>query len=136
MSKVISIDYGLKRIGVAISDSSQTIASPLTCISHNEIYNFLYDLISNQKISDIGVGYALNLDGSSTDITSKTCSFVENLKTKFSKIRIHMVDERFTSKIAKQAILKSGVSKKKRSDKSLVDMVSATLILQDYLNHK
>tara|TARA_Y100000739_G_C20565496_1_gene445120 strand:- start:483 stop:893 length:411 start_codon:yes stop_codon:yes gene_type:complete len=136
VSKVISIDYGLKRIGIAISDLTQTIASPLTCISHNDIYNFLDDLIVSQKISDIVVGYAVNLDGSSTDITSKTRSFVENLNTRFFKIRIHMIDERFTSKIAKQAILNSGVSKKKRSDKSLVDMVSATLILQDYLNHK
>ena len=134
MAKAIGIDYGKKRIGIAISDSLQIIASALTTIDTPNIFTFLKDLLEKEEIDCFVVGEPKNLDGTPTDSTVITKEFVAKLSKKYPQIPIKRIDERFTSKIAKQSILDAGIKKIKRRDKALVDKVSAAIILQSYLD--
>lgn len=136
MAKAIGIDYGTKRVGIAISDSSKIIASALCTITNKKVFTFLIDLFKKEEIDTIVVGEAKNLDGTETDSTKDIHKFIEKLRTLFPKTETHTIDERFTSKIAFQSIIDSGIKKKKRQNKSLIDEVSATIILQDYLSYK
>ncbi len=136
MAKALGIDYGKKRIGIAISDSLQIIASALTTVNTPDIFIFLDDLLKKQEIDCFVVGEPKNLDGTPTDSTAITEEFVAKLSKKYSQIFIKRIDERFTSKIAKQSILDAGIKKMKRRDKALVDKVSAAIILQSYLDAK
>ena len=136
MPKAIGIDYGTKRVGIAISDSSKIIASALCTITNKKVFTFLIDLFKKEEIDTIVVGEAKNLNGTETDSTKDIHKFIEKLRISFPKIEIHTIDERFTSKIAFQSIIDSGIKKKKRQNKSLIDEVSATIILQDYLSYK
>lgn len=136
MAKAIGIDYGTKRVGIAISDSSKIIASALCTITNKEIFIFLIDLFKKEEIDTFVVGESKNLNGEETDSTKDIHKFIEKLHTLFPKIEIHTIDERFTSKIAFQSLIDSGIKKTKRKNKSLIDEVSATIILQDYLSYK
>ena len=136
MAKALGIDYGKKRIGIAISDSLQIIASSLTTVNTPDIFIFLDDLLKKQEIDCFVVGEPKNLDGTPTDSTAITKEFVAKLSKKYPQIPIKRIDERFTSKIAKQSILDAGIKKMKRRDKALVDKVSAAIILQSYLDAK
>ena len=136
MVKALGIDYGQQRVGIAISDTSQIIASALCTIHATTIFNFLDDLIEKESVSCIVVGEPKNLDGSPTDSTKITADFVEKLTRKYPQITVKSVDERFTSKIAKQSILDAGTKKMKRKNKTLVDKVSAAIILQSFLDTK
>ncbi len=133
MSKILAIDYGSKRVGVAISDSLKIIATGLLTVSTINIYSFLEEIIQKEKISHIVIGLPKNLDDSNTDSTYEISVFINKLKQLYSNIVVDSIDERFTSSMAKKTILSSGVSKKRRRDKALVDQVSATIILQSYL---
>ena len=133
MSKILAIDYGSKRVGVAITDSLKIIATGLSTVSTLNIYSFLEEIIQKEKISHIVVGLPKNLDNSNTDSTNEISVFINKLKQLYSNIVVDSIDERFTSSMAKKTILSSGVSKKRRRDKALVDQVSATIILQSYL---
>jgi putative Holliday junction resolvase len=133
VGKALGIDYGTKRIGIAITDAMQIIASGLTSVKTNNIYNFIADIIIKEDIDFFVVGYPKNLDGSNTDCTNHVNSFIKKINKLYPYIRVHKIDERFTSKIAKNSILLSGINKRRRQDKFLVDKVSATIILQDYL---
>ena len=134
MAKALGIDYGKKRVGIAISDSLQIIASALTTIDTPNIFTFLKDLLEKEEIDCFVVGEPKNLDGTPTDSTVITKEFVAKLSKKYPQIPIKRIDERFTSKIAKQSILDAGIKKMKRRDKALVDKVSAAIILQSYLD--
>ena len=134
MAKSLGIDYGKKRVGIAISDSLQIIASALTTIDTPNIFTFLKDLLEKEEIDCFVVGEPKNLDGTPTDSTVITKEFVAKLSKKYPHISIKRIDERFTSKIAKQSILDAGIKKMKRRDKALVDKVSAAIILQSYLD--
>ena len=134
MAKAIGIDYGKKRIGIAISDYLQIISSALTTIDTPNIFTFLKDLLEKEEIDCFVVGEPKNLDGTPTDSTVITKEFVAKLSKKYPHISIKRIDERFTSKIAKQSILDAGIKKMKRRDKALVDKVSAAIILQSYLD--
>ena len=136
MAKAVGIDYGTKRIGISISDSSQIIATSLCAIENKNIFSFLKDLLEKEDVDTIVIGAAKNLDTTETDSSKQIYQFVEKLKNHFPKILIKTIDERFTSKIAFQSIIDSGIKKKKRKNKSLIDKVSATIILQDYLTYK
>ena len=136
MAKVLGIDYGEKRVGVAISDSLQIIASSLTTIETKQFFLFLIELLQKEDIDRFVVGEPKNLDGTATDSTEMTENFVEKLSIKYPNIPIKRIDERFTSKIAKQSILDAGTKKSKRRDKRLVDKVSAAIILQSHLDSK
>ena len=136
MAKALGIDYGAKRVGVAISDSLQIIASSLTTIETKQFFLFLIELLQKEDIDRFVVGEPKNLDGTATDSTEMTENFVEKLSIKYPNIPIKRIDERFTSKIAKQSILDAGIKKSKRRDKRLVDKVSAAIILQSHLDSK
>jgi len=136
MGKALGIDYGTKRTGIAISDSMQIIGSGLTTVSTHILDDFIADILKKEDIDCFVVGDSKNLDGTNTDITGHINSFLRRLRRLYPKILVHQIDERFTSKIAKQSILESGVTKKKRQEKALVDKVSATIILQTYLDSK
>ena len=136
MAKALGIDYGKKRIGIAISDSLQIIASALTTVNSPDIFIFLDDLLKKQEIDCIVVGEPKNLDGTPTDSTAITEEFAAKLSKKYSQIPIKRIDERFTSKIAKQSILDAAIKKMKSRDKALVDKVSAAIISQSYLDAK
>ncbi len=136
MSKILGVDYGTRRVGLSISDVSNVIAFPLCTVKTEEIFGFIDNIINIEKIGCIVIGSAINLDGSETDSSQSINLFVKNLKKKHNEIEIITFDERFTSKIAKSSIMNSGLSRKKRRDKSLVDKISATIILQDYLTYK
>ena len=136
MAKVLGIDYGEKRVGVAISDSLQIIASSLTTIETKQFFLFLIELLQKEDIDRFVVGEPKNLDGTATDSTEMIEKFIEKLSIKYPNIPIKRIDERFTSKIAKQIILDAGTKKSKRRDKALVDKVSAAIILQSHLDSK
>jgi len=136
VAKAVGIDYGTKRIGISISDSSQIIATSLCAIENKNIFSFLKELLEKEEVDTIVIGEAKNLDTNETDSSKQIYQFVEKLKNQFPKILIKTIDERFTSKIAFQSIIDSGIKKKKRKNKSLIDKVSATIILQDYLTYK
>ena len=136
MGKVLGIDYGTRRTGIAITDTMQIIASGLTTIATHNLYNFIADIVLKENIECFVVGDPKHLDGTSTDITAHADRFVKQLQRLYPAMLVHQIDERFTSKIAKQSILQSGINKKGRQKKGLVDKVSATIILQDYLDYK
>jgi putative Holliday junction resolvase len=133
VSKFLAIDYGKKKTGIAITDSLNIIASPLTTVETSNLNSFLKKIIDKEQIVKVIVGDPKNLDNTLTDISLEVDTFINNFKKIFQKIEVIRIDERFTSKMAKQAILFSGVNKKRRQDKTLVDQVSATIILQSYL---
>ena len=114
----------------------QIIATGHSTVPTNSLDAFIDDIVVKEKIECFVVGDPKNLDGSATDSTGHVNGFVKRLKQKFPTIPVHQIDERFTSKIAKQSILASGVKKKGRQNKALVDEVSATIILQNYLDYK
>ena len=134
MGKALGIDYGTKRTGIAITDVIQIIASGLTTVSTHKLDDFIANLVISDDIECFVVGDPKNLDGSNTDSTGHVNGFVKRLQKTYPSIPVHQIDERFTSKIAKQSILASGVKRKGRQNKALVDEVSATIILQNYLD--
>ena len=135
MGKALGIDYGTKRTGIAITDAMQIIASGLTTIPTHLLEDFILNLVQKEMIEYFVVGDPKNLDGSKTDSSGHVNGFVKRLRKTHPTIPVHQIDERFTSKIAKQSILASGVKKKGRQNKALVDEVSATIILQNYLDY-
>lgn len=136
MGKALGIDYGAKRTGIAITDATQIIASGLTTVATHTLIDFITDIVVKENIEYFVFGEAKNLDGSSTDSTGHINGFIKRLKQQYPSIPVYQIDERFTSKIAKQSILASGVRKKGRQNKALVDEVSATIILQNFLDYK
>ena len=136
MGKALGIDYGTKRTGIAITDAMQIIASGLTTVATHTLDDFISNLVQKESIECFVVGDPKNLDGTATDSTGHVNGFVKRIQQTYPAIPIHKIDERFTSKIAKQSILLSGAKKKVRQNKSLVDQVSATIILQNYLDYK
>ena len=134
MPKIVALDYGSKRVGVAISDPENKIAFALTTISTELVLKYIIDLVTAEKTSIVVIGFPVNLDGSLNDISHEINVFINKLSQKIPEIIIKKYDERFTSVIAKNTILNSGIGKQKRQNKSLVDKVSATIILQSYLD--
>jgi len=135
MARILGIDYGGKRTGIAATDSLQIIATALTTVDTKELIPFLTEYTSKEKVEKMVVGLPVHKDGNYTYLKKDIDVFISN----FSKIRPEIVidfyDESFTSAEAKAIIFQSGVKKKKRQDKSLVDKISAVLILQKYLQH-
>ena len=135
MSKYLGVDFGLKRIGLSITDHEKIFAFPLTTIEFNGAFDFLKNLFLKEEVSKVVIGYPKRLSGVDSDIESSIKIFIKKFKKQFPAIEIERFDERFTSKLASKAIVSSGLGKKKRSDKSLIDKVSAAIILQDYLTY-
>ena len=135
MSKYLGVDFGLKRIGLSITDQEKIFAFPLTTIEFNGAFDFLKNLFLKEEVSKVVIGYPKRLSGVDSDIERSIKIFIKKFKKQFPAIEIERFDERFTSKLASKAIVSSGLGKKKRSDKSLIDKVSAAIILQDYLTY-
>ena len=135
MSKAVGIDYGAKRTGVAITDSLKIIASGLTTIETKKLLFFISELTKKEDIDFFVIGYPVNLQNKKNDIIKDIDIIIDKLKTKYPSVPIHKIDERYTSKIAKNTLINSGIKKKKRRNKKMVDQISATIILQDYLNY-
>lgn len=133
MSKIVALDFGTKRVGVAMTDDLNIIASALDTVSNNNILTFLKNLTSKNKIDTIVIGKPLQKNNQPSDVESEILKFIKILKNNFPLIKLDRYDERFTSVIAKKVILESGINKTKRRNKSLVDKISATIILQSYL---
>lgn len=136
MSKIIGIDYGIKRIGIAISDSLQMISSRLATVKTPEVFEFLKELIQKEDITCFVVGNPRNLDGKLNKIEPFVQDFINDLKKQFPDINVCQIDERYTSKIARRYICAAGLNKTRRREKKLVDQLSAAIILQDYLDQQ
>ena len=135
MSKIVALDFGIKRIGVAMTDDLNIIASGLDTVSNENILSFLKNLTIKNKIDTIVIGKPLQKNNQPSDIEVEILKFINILKNNFPLIKLDRYDERFTSIIAKKVILESGINKTKRRNKSLVDKISATIILQSYLEN-
>jgi len=137
MGRILAIDYGAKRTGLAVTDPLKIIATSLDTVPSEKVFDYLETYLQTEQVERFVVGRPTNLDGSPTDASTLVENFMLQLRARFKEIPISQIDERFTSKMASQAILQSGVNKKKRRDKGLVDRVSAVIILQSYLQtHK
>ena len=134
MARVIAIDYGSKRVGVAVTDELQIIASGLTTVHSTEIIPFLEDYFTTHEVECIVVGEAKDLQNNPSESAKVIEPFVKHLSRKFKDKKIARIDERFTSKMAFQTMIDSGLKKKDRQNKALVDEISATIILQSYLS--
>ncbi len=133
MGRVLAIDYGQKRVGLAVTDELRMIAGALATVHSKDVITFLKDYTSREKVDCFVVGYPLTLQNQLSESARFTEPFVRLLQKTFPAIPVERVDERFTSKMASAAILQSGAKKKDRQDKGLVDKVSAVIILQSYL---
>ena len=136
MGRLIGIDYGTKRVGIAITDPLQIIASPYKTFTPEEVMVFLADYAEKEEIEGFVVGMPQDLKGRDTHSTRFVKDFVEKLKQKFPQKAIHLQDERFTSSIAADTLVRGGMKKKERQIKGNVDKVSAAIILQSYLESK
>jgi putative Holliday junction resolvase len=135
MGRILAIDYGLKRTGIAVTDPLKIIASGLTTIPSNELIAFLKSYMEKEQVDMIIIGDPKNLDDSDTHATPLVKSILKKLRKTFPSLRITPVDERFTSKMASQAMIDMGLKKMERRNKSLVDEIAATLMLQEYLSN-
>ena len=136
MAQIIAIDYGKKRCGIAATDDMQIIASALDTVETNKVLGFLNNYFQLNKVESIVVGLPKDLKGNMNELEVEISIFVENFKKTFPEISVFRIDERYTSKMASFYISQSGKSKKKRQEKGLIDRVSATLILQNFLEQK
>ena len=134
--RIMAFDYGVKRIGVAVTDPLQLIATALTTVHPEEIWTFLATYLQQEAVETFVVGRPLQMDGTASESAQYVLGFVRKLKKTYPGIAVVEVDERFTSKMASSVIAQSGKGKKKRQEKGLVDTVSATIILQTYLETK
>ena len=133
MGRLLAIDYGEKRVGLAVSDYGQVIATKLTTVSTLEIFPFLEDYMKREEVDLIVVGNPKQMDNTPSEIANTVKVFVDNLSNTFTDMDIYMIDERYTSKMASKIIAQSRIKKKKRQEKGLVDTIAAVLILQDFM---
>jgi putative holliday junction resolvase len=133
VARIIGIDFGLKRTGLAWTDPLQIIATGLETVATDDLLPHLKRLLQKEKVEKIVLGMPTRLDGSDTDTTQPVLALKQKLEVAFPGIPVVLWDEQFSSKKAMQAMIQGGVSKKNRRDKALIDKVSATIILQDYL---
>ncbi|WP_223550460.1 Holliday junction resolvase RuvX [Aestuariivivens sp. NBU2969] len=136
MGRILALDYGLKRTGIAVTDELQIIASGLTTVDTDKLLLFLQDYLDKEKVDLFLVGEPKQMDNTPSESEALIKPFLDKLTEQFPNIPIKRVDERFTSKMAFQTMIDSGVKKKQRKNKALLDEISATLILQSYLYSK
>ncbi len=135
MGRVLAVDYGKKRTGLAVTDILRITANPLQAIATHDLKPFLKNYLQQEDVDEVVIGWPTHADGTPTEITSLIKELEKYIKKIQESISICYVDESYTSSEAKSIILTSGAKKKKRRDKSLVDLISAVLILQRHLNH-
>jgi putative Holliday junction resolvase len=133
MARILSIDYGAKRTGLAVTDPLQIIATGLCTIETPKLMQFLKDYFSKEPVESVIIGMPSNLDDSATHATPLVKAFIEQFKKSFPLLPLKEVDERYTSKMAVQAMLQMGLKKKDRRSKGLVDEIAATMMLQEHM---
>ena len=136
MSRIMAIDYGKKRTGIAVSDVLQMIANGLTTVPTHELMDFILKYVEKEPVERIVVGHPKQMNNEDSENMKRITPFVNQLKKKLPHIPVEMVDERFTSVLAHQAMIDGGLKKKARQDKALVDEISATIILQSYMESR
>ncbi|WDF68296.1 Holliday junction resolvase RuvX [Sphingobacterium oryzagri] len=134
--RIMAFDYGTKRIGIAVTDPMQIIATSLTTVHPEDIWSFLAKYLSEEQVATFVVGKPMQLDGTASASAQYVVGFVRKLKKTYPSIAVAEIDERFTSKMASAVIAQSGKNKSKRQDKGLIDTVSATIILQTYMDSR
>ena len=136
MARLLGIDYGLKRVGLAVTDANQIIATPLEVVRPNELVSFLKKYIESNPVEGIVIGDPRRLDNSDSDITKKAHDLADRLKRKFPSVSIYLHDEKFTSSMALDAMIRAGSTKKDRRNKGNIDKISATIILQSFMEQR
>lgn len=136
MGRLLAIDYGRKRCGIAVTDVLQIIATGLQTVPTAQLLDFLKQYTQKEKVDVFVIGHAMHLDATDSESMQYIYPFVKKLSKEIPNIPIEMVDERFTSKMAFQTMIDAGLKKKQRQDKALIDTVSATIILQSYMEQK
>ena len=133
MARILSIDYGKKRTGLAVTDPLQIIPNGLATVATSTLIDFLKDYLSRESVERVVIGEPRQMNGEASENLARVQQFVARFKKLFPTVPIEFYDERFTSVLAHRAIIDSGIGKKARRNKALVDEISATIILQDYL---
>lgn len=136
MARVLAVDYGRKRVGLAVTDPQQIIANGLTTVPAHTVFDFLKKYFEEENVETVVVGYAKQMDNTDSESMRYIKPFVNRLRKLYPDLNIEMMDERFTSKIAFQAMIDGGVKKKDRRNKGMIDTVSATIILQSWMEQK
>ena len=136
MSRILAIDYGRKRTGLAVTDPMQIIASGLTTVATHELVDFIQKYVCQEKVERIIIGHPKQMNYEDSENMKNIIPFMNRFKKLLPEIPVELVDERFTSVLAHQAMLAGGLKKKNRQNKALVDEISATIILQSYLESK
>jgi putative Holliday junction resolvase len=136
LGRIVAIDFGQKRTGIAVTDSLQIIANSLTTVLSSEVLSFLKAYTESEKVDSFVVGYPKQMNNSPSEAVKYIDPFVDKLKRTFPGKEVFLMDERFTSKLAVQAMIFGGVKKKARQNKALIDAISATIILQSYLEYR
>ena len=136
LSKYVGIDFGIKKSGVSISDSNKLISFPLETIETKNLLDYIKQISNDENIEIVVIGKPLKLNNEIHDLEEKVVKFIKSLKNNHPNIQVERIDERFTSKISKQIIIQSGLGKKNRRDKFIIDKISASLILESYLIQK
>lgn len=136
MPRILAIDYGHKRTGLAVTDELQIIASGLTTIPSETVMTFLKDYFSKENVAKVIIGEPRQMNSMPSQSAAIIDAFAAKFKSEFPEIQVIRVDERFTSKLAFQSMIDSGLKKKQRQNKALIDEIAATIMLQDYLSRK
>jgi putative Holliday junction resolvase len=136
MPRILSIDYGSKRTGIAVTDPMQIIATGLTGLHTKDLESFLTNYFATEQVERVIIGHPTNMDDSDTHATPLVQAFINRFKKVFPHIPIEKVDERLTSKMAVRSMVESGMKKKDRQNKNLVDEIAATIMLQEFLQRQ
>ncbi|MCX6301264.1 MAG: Holliday junction resolvase RuvX [Bacteroidia bacterium] len=136
MGRIIGIDYGKKRIGLAVTDPLKIFASPLKTVSVQEFDAYIDEYLKSEQVDAFVIGYPVQMNNKPSESVKFIDPFIKKLKKRFTGKPVYLVDERFTSKMAFRAMIDGGIKKEKRKDKTLIDKISASLILQSWLDKK
>ncbi|MFZ0281674.1 MAG: Holliday junction resolvase RuvX [Bacteroidales bacterium] len=136
MGRILGIDFGRKRIGLAITDPLKIFASPLKTVSNNEFDSFLSEFMKTEQVDAFVIGYPVQMNNQPSESVIYVNPFIKKLEESFPGKPIHLVDERFTSGMALRTMIDGGIKKKERQDKGMVDRISASIILQSFLDRK
>lgn len=136
MGRILAIDYGRKRVGLAVTDPLQMIANSLTTVHSKDIWDFLADYLKREQVDCIVVGYPKQMNNEASEAVRFINPFLKRLTKLYPDMMVKLVDERFTSKMAHQTMIDAGLKKKARQNKEVVDTISATIILQSYLEQR
>jgi len=136
MGRIIGIDYGVKRIGLAVTDPLKIFASPLITVSPGEFDNYIKDYLKTDEVDAFVIGYPVQMNNQPSESVTYINPFIKKLKKTYPEKHIYLADERFTSQMAMRTMVEGGVKKKGRQDKSIVDKISASIILQSFLDNR